>query len=148
MCHSFELVLFGFFHVNIGVIIFASHCYINACVVIFNSYYSLFTNLFCLLNLQKIAKKEKSSSTSSNHRFIIFWYECSNISCLCLASIHVLKFVFRICLICSNNNVGTIMCLGIIILRSPKGGPVKILTRSSISPGFQTKANFKVTVSR
>ena len=30
---------------------------------------------------------------------------------------------------------------------SRKKGPVEILTRSSISPGSQTKVNFKVTVS-
>ena len=65
-----------------------------------------------------------------------------------LGSMHVLNFVFRICVIRFSNNVGTIMCLGIVILRSPKKGPVEILTRSSISSGFQTKANFKMTASR
>ena len=37
---------------------------------------------------------------------------------------------------------------GFVILRSLKGGLVEILARSSTSPGFQTKANFKVTASR
>ena len=61
LCVIFRIGVICF---NIGVIIFVSHCYINACVVIFNSYYSLFTNLFYLLNLQKIAKKRKSVTSA------------------------------------------------------------------------------------
>ena len=63
----------------------------------------LFANLFCLLNLQKMAKKKKkkSSITSLNHCTYIFRYECNNILCLCFGiRTYVGVRVLNICVIC------------------------------------------------
>ena len=64
--------------------------YVNVCVVEFYLYFVI-TNLFCLLNLQKISKRESSLQV----RFIIslfhfvFWYELVNFRN------RVLIFMFR-----------------------------------------------------
>ena len=137
-------VIWFFFRVNIGVIIFASHCYINACVVIFNSYYSLFTNLFCSLNLQKIAKKRKVWLQA---RIIVSLYFGMNVA-ISRAYVWHPYMCWISCLEYECYGFGLVNGTRLLFYDLPRRGPVEILYRSSISPRSQTKANFKVTASR
>ena len=62
---------------------------------------------------------------------------------------HVLEFMLEIYVIGTNNKIGIIVWLGIIYFTiSQERNSVKIVTRSSISPKFQTKVDSKVTASR
>ena len=66
----------------------------NSFALLFISYISCyFTNIFCLREVQEIAKREGPIQVQFVVLFHVFWYECSNISCLCSAFIRVLKFV-------------------------------------------------------
>ena len=110
--------------------------------------YLLFTNIFCLLNLTKNIKKDKSDINSISLSYFTLWYEWNNfVFRLFFTTMHVLNFVFWICVICFNNWNGHMAWVYYFTI-SRKRGPVEILARSSISLEPQTKANFKVTTSR
>ena len=111
--------------------------------------YSLFTNVFCFFWKFTENSKKKQFHTSSTCCLISHFGMNKTISCIYVfVYMHVLNFMFWVCMICVNNEFGIINGLGLLFYDLPKKGSVKILARSSISPEFQTKANFKVTASR
>ena len=63
-----SLLCMFFYLFNVCVIFFVRICYVNTCVVVFVFIFLSFTNTFCLLNLQKIAKKESQSQV----HFVVF----------------------------------------------------------------------------
>ena len=144
VCHVHVSVLFN-------VYVSYSYCYVNTYDMVLFYCWLSFANISCLLKLAENSKKETSSINPISLSYFIFWYGLINLvpvfllhpyMCYILYHwIYVTCFFFVI-------KLEFIMWLGIIILRSLKGGPVEVLARSSISPGFQTKVNFKVTASR
>ena len=77
----------------------------------------LFTNVFYFWKMQRIAKKESPIQT----RFVVLFHALvwmDNFSCLCFLFMHVVNFMFWICILWNWNS----QWLGIIILRSPEKG--------------------------
>ena len=110
--------------------------------------YLLFTNIFCLLNLTENIKKDKSDINSISLSYFTLWYKWNNfVFRLFFITMHVLNFVFWICVICFNNWNGHMARVYYFTI-SRKRGSVEILAQSSIFPESQIKANFKVIASR
>ena len=79
---------------------FNLHDSLSSCV-----YQILFTNIFCLLDLQKTTKKRTSSVNLVLLSYFTFWYELNNfvfIYLFLLSPMHVLNSVFWICVTCFN----------------------------------------------
>ena len=100
----------------------------------------LFTNVFCLLNLQKIAKIKP-------YRFdllslYIFWYEGNNfrVYIFSLHPMHALNSMFWAYVIRISNKIGMVIWLGIIILRSPEKG---VLWKFWLDPRFSQNPKLK-----
>ena len=89
--------MYVFYLFNVCVIFFVCHCYVNTCVVVFVFIFLSFTNTFCLLNLQKIAKKESQSQV---HFVVFFVYFGMNVMIFLFTPMHVLNFLIWICVLC------------------------------------------------
>ena len=104
----------------------------------------VFIFICCLLtrlvywNSQKITKKRKSI-TSAVCCFFLYFGMNEIIFMLMFLSMHVVNFMFWICMLGIWNSQWLI---------TRKRGSVEILAQSSISSESQTKVNFKVTASR
>ena len=116
--------------------------YVNTCIVVLHLYLIVITNLFCLSNQQKIAKRKFDTNPicclityfGMNKAIFVF---------MVFTSMHVLNFMFEYVWY----EIGIVAWLGIIILRSlKKGVPWKFW----LDPRFlqNPKVDFKVTASR
>ena len=83
--------------------------------------YSLFINTFCLVESTENSKKKVRYKLDSLSYFTL-WYEWVNIHVYFFSSMHVLNFIFWVCVICINNEIGMIIWFEIIILRSVEKG--------------------------
>ena len=119
------------------------------------SSYSFFFSLCCYSltsfaywNPRKIAKKKVRYKLDSLS-FFTLRYEWVNTCVYVFTSMHMLDFMFQICVVCINNKKwNNRMTRGYYFTISRERSAIEILVRSSIFSEFQTKVDFKVTAFR
>ena len=99
-----------------GIISHLYHYYVSTCIVVLYLYLFVIYWLVWFIEFTENSKREGSRQV----RFCLITYFGMNKAILrvyLFTSMHVLNFVFWICVICFNNGIRTIVWFGVIILQ-------------------------------
>ena len=129
-----DLIRFG--GVQLFYIVFSSCLYFFILNFIFYCYLLTCLFFFELTENNKKRKYYQFDSLSLN----ILWYEWNNFCDYVFTSTYVSNFVFLVCMISVDNEIGMIVWFGVIILRSPKK---EVLWKFWLDPQFLRNPKLK-----